>query len=448
MTICIKERIFMSDTIYSLSSGQGRAGVAVIRISGSLADQALMMLCGRLPQYRVATLMMIFDPMKGHRLDQGLILRFAEGHSFTGDASCELQIHGGRAVVQAVLKALSEMTGFRLSEPGEFTRRAMENGRLDLTQVEALADLIDADTEAQRKQALNSLEGALGREVMSWRKLIRDIKSLIAAEIDFSDEGDVADDFGIEIDSLLKQLNHQLNHALKTADSGRIIAEGFRVALVGPPNAGKSSLLNALAGSDVAIVTEYAGTTRDILEVRLDFEGYSVILIDTAGIREAIDPVEKIGVSRARFAASRAHLILILEDDSEVEFVIPKEMLGVESIRIRSKSDLKSSSRADDVLYLSAFSGEGLAELRSAVARVIRQSTVQEEAVLVSRERQRLMIERAIHHCVNAQKSLLLGIEFVDESVRAIDQSLAELLGEVDIEEVLGDIFSRFCVGK
>jgi tRNA modification GTPase len=438
----------MSDTIYSLSSGSGRAGVAVIRISGLMTDQALMSLCGRLPPYRVATLMMISDPSRSQRLDQGLILRFAEGHSFTGEASCELQIHGGRAVVQAVLRALSELAGFRLAEPGEFTRRAMENGRLDLTQVEALADLIDSDTEAQRKQALKSLEGALGREVMLWRKLIRETKSLIAAEIDFSDEGDVADDFGKEIDSLLKQLQHQLQLALKTADSGRIIAEGFRVALIGPPNAGKSSLLNALAGSDVAIVTEFAGTTRDILEVRLDIEGYAVTLIDTAGIREAIDPVEKIGVSRARFAASRSDLLLILEDDIDARFSIPEEMRDVQSIRIRSKSDLKITSLDDDALHLSAVSGEGLVALRSAIASVIRDSTVQEETVLIARERQRVMIERALSYCLNAQKSLSQGIEFVDESVRAIDQALAELLGEVGIEEVLGDIFSRFCVGK
>jgi tRNA modification GTPase len=438
----------MTDTIYSLSSGAGRAGVAVIRISGLLADGALMSLCGRLPSYRLATLMTISDPVTGHRLDQGLVLRFAEGHSFTGEASCELQVHGGRAVVQAVLKTLSEMRGFRLSQPGEFTRRAMENGRLDLTQVEALADLIDADTEAQRRQALKSLEGALGREVMSWRRLIRDIKSLIAAEIDFSDEGDVADNFSTQIDSLLKQLHHQLQLALTTADSGRIIAEGFRVALIGPPNAGKSSLLNALAGSEVAIVTEFAGTTRDILEVRLDIEGYAVTLIDTAGIRDAIDPVEKIGVSRARFAASRSDLILILEDATDVHFPVPDETRDVQSIRIRSKSDLKTPSPDDDALHLSAVSGEGLAALRAAIAGVIRVSTVQAETVLIARERQRVMIERALNHCLNAQKSLSHGIEFVDESVRAIDQALAELLGEVGIEEVLGDIFSRFCVGK
>jgi tRNA modification GTPase len=439
----------MTNTIYSLSSAHGRSGVAVIRISGPLSDQALVKLCGRLPQYRHASLMVISHPIDATHLDQGLVLRFAEGQSFTGEASCELQIHGGRAVVQSVLTALSRLEGFRQAKPGEFTRRAMENGRLDLTQVEALADLIDADTEFQRQQALRSLEGILGHEVRSWRGILREVRGLIAADIDFSDEGDVGDHSVDQIDSLLQRLEHEFVGMLASSKSGRIINEGFRVALVGPPNSGKSSLLNALAGSDVAIVTHYAGTTRDILEVRLDIEGYPIVLIDTAGIRDAIDPVEIIGVSRARFAATRADLILVLHEVLTEPLTIPDEWTEVKSIRIRSKLDLyqNNSETSGFDLAISVATSAGLSQLRAAIAHEVRCAT-QVESVVLSRERQRIAVERALFYCQRARSSVPFGIEFVDENVRAVDQALAELLGEIGIEEVLGEVFSRFCVGK
>jgi tRNA modification GTPase len=445
--------LVMSDTIYSLSSGLGRAGVAVIRLSGPDCDDVLLRLCGRLPPFRVASLMTLVDPMTREHLDQGLVLRFERGKSFTGEASCELQVHGGRAVVQAILLVLASMSGLRTAEAGEFTRRALENGRLDLTQVEALADLIDADTEEQRKQALRSLEGFLGREIRTWRETLREIRGLIAAEIDFSDEGDISDNFNVEIDSLLERLQQQFTAALASFEAGRIVSDGFRIALIGPPNAGKSSLLNRLAGSDIAIVTEFAGTTRDVLEVRLDIVGFPVVLIDTAGIRDAIDPVERIGVGRGRFAAAHAHLLLVMEDESGSAFVLPEELRAIQSIRIRSKKDLheRYSSQGvydDGALLLSAVTGEGLAELRASIADRLRVMADRPETAVLTQERHRILIMRALELCRTARDSMHLGIEFVDENVRGIDHALAEFVGQIGVEEVLGEIFSRFCVGK
>jgi tRNA modification GTPase len=435
------------ETIFSVSSGQGRAGVAVIRISGPQANSALLSLAGRLPPLRLATLMTLHAPGR-MLLDRALVLRFAEGASFTGEASVELQIHGGRAVVRSVLDALGNLPGLRIAEAGEFTRRALENGRLDLVQVEALGDLIAADTEQQRRLALHGLEGAFGESVKLWRSWLIEGRAIVAAEIDFSDEGDVGEDAASGIDSVLERLEEAFAAALDRAKHGRIITDGLRVAIIGAPNVGKSTLLNALAGSDVAIVTEHAGTTRDVLEVRLDILGFPVVLQDTAGLREgARDPVEQIGIGRARRAALSADILLLLDDGAH-GFASEPEWSHIPSIRIRTKCDqmpLRNDSKAE--LWISARTGAGLDSLQKRLSDFLSDFSG-EELPLITRERQRLAISQALDRCRSARRSRASGIEFLDEELRRIDEALATVLGLIGVEEVLGAIFSKFCVGK
>ncbi len=436
-------------TIYSVSSGQGRAGVAVIRISGPHADAALEALCGKLPPYRQACLVTLRAPTSLDVLDRCLALRFAEGASFTGEASVELQVHGGLAVVKAVLHALSGLDGLKVAEAGEFTRRALENGRMDLTQVEALGDLIAADTDAQRRLALHGFEGAFGRSVREWREWLLEARALVAAEIDFSDEGDVGDAATSEIDSVLQRLERGFTAALAQADHGRIVTEGMRVAILGAPNVGKSTLLNAFAGSDVAIVTEHAGTTRDIVEVRLDLSGYAVVLQDTAGLREANDPVERIGIDRALQAARAADLLLLLDDGSN-GFPSCPEFGETPSIRVRSKWDRSDEriehSQAYDIA-VSGVTGHGLDSLQKRILSHLEKQHG-DERPLITRERQRLAVVAALDACRAARRARLVGIDFLDEELRRIDEALAGVLGLIGVEEVLGAIFSKFCVGK
>jgi tRNA modification GTPase len=436
------------ETIFSVSSGQNRAGVAVIRISGPQADAALLALAGRLPPLRVATLMTLHAPGGVEPLDRGLVLRFAEGASFTGEASVELQVHGGRAVVKSVLDALTGLPGLRLAEAGEFTRRALENGRLDLVQVEALGDLIAADTEQQRRLALHGLEGAFGDSVRQWRSWLIEARAIVAAEIDFSDEGDVGEDAASGIDSVLERLEMAFAAALEKAKHGRIITDGLRVAIVGAPNVGKSTLLNALAGSDIAIVTEHAGTTRDVIEVRLDIEGFSVVLQDTAGLRDAVsDPVEKIGIDRACWAALSADLLLLL-DDGEHGFMADPEWNHIPSIRVRTKSDQGSiASDPGTDLWISAKTGAGLDSLQKRLSEFLNYFSAG-ELPLITQERQRIAITRALDRVRAARRVRMLGIEFLDEELRRIDDALASVVGMIGVEEVLGAIFSKFCVGK
>jgi tRNA modification GTPase len=433
-------------TIFALSTAAGKSGVAVIRISGPEAFAAAQALVGRMPQPRTAGLRKLVDPTSGILLDEAIVLFFPKGGSFTGEEVVELQVHGSGAVVQAVLKVLAELPGLDVAEPGEFTRQAFENGRLDLGQVEALGDLIEAETESQRRQAIAGLGGALGAKVDDWRRRLLDARALVAAEIDFSDEGDVGEDAARGIDSLLEQLAQDLQQALDGANGGRIVQDGYRVVLCGAPNVGKSTLLNTLARSDVAIVTEHAGTTRDVIEVRLDISGFAVVLQDTAGLRHATDPVELIGIERTKRAIAAADLVLWLDDCGGSDW----EEYGRQSdlIRIRTKSDcFPAVAAGDGEIAISALRGDGIDSLLERMRQKLSSLGYREPPVL-TRRRHVSCVERALEATNTARRAIQSGVEFVDEDIRRAEIALQELVGKVHVEDVLGAIFSRFCVGK
>lgn len=313
------------DTIFAVSSGRGPAAIAVVRISGSRAGDALKALGVKIPEPRRAGLARVRDPQSGEIIDEALALWFPGPHSETGEDVAELQLHGGRAVVAGTLAALGKIEGLKPAEAGEFTRRAFENGKLDLTAVEGLADLVSAETEAQRRQAFRQMKGALGQRADSWREKLIQALALVEARIDFSDEADVPEDLVRPALEIARQLETEIGLALADGQRGERLREGLVVAIAGPPNAGKSTLLNRIARREAAIVSPYAGTTRDVIEVHLDLNGWPVTLLDTAGIRETDDPVEMEGVRRARERASAADLVLWLEDASDPS-TIPASM--------------------------------------------------------------------------------------------------------------------------
>lgn len=435
-------------TIFALSSAPGRSGVAVIRISGPEAARAVLALCGApLPEARRAALRTIRHPETGETLDRGLVLWFPEGASFTGEPSAELQVHGSRAVIAGVLGALAACPGCQPAQPGEFTRRAFENGKLDLAQVEALDDLIQADTAAQRRQAFRGLEGRLGERVRDWRQQLLMIRSLLAAEIDFADEGDVGSGLSREIDSLVLRLVADMRRVLSSSRMGRIVAGGYRVAILGRPNSGKSTLLNALSGSDSAIVSDVPGTTRDVIEVRVDWEGFEVVLLDTAGLRETHDPVEVIGIQRALARAADADLRVWIDPDADWSVIGADQEEG-DSIRVRSKCDIDNENRFGcEALGVSALTGYGMNELKMAIIERIRGMGPAED-VLVIRERQANamgLAADALDRLLGLQSD---AIELRDHEVRAAETALDALLGRVGVEEMLGAVFGRFCIGK
>jgi tRNA modification GTPase len=426
------------ETIFALASGQGRAGVAVVRVSGPLAFAAVLSLCGAVPETRRASLRLIRDG--DDILDQALVLTFAKGASFTGEESAEFHLHGSVATVRAVLAALGARPGLRLAQPGEFTRRALENGRLDLTQVEGLADLIDAETEAQRRQAMRVLDGAVGRRAESWRRDLIRAAALIEATIDFADE-DVPVDVGPEVALLVSGVLEDLRRELSGAAAAEHIRDGFEVAIVGRPNAGKSTLLNALAGREVALTSEHAGTTRDVIEVRMNLGGLAVTLLDTAGLRDSDDPVESMGVDRAVQRAGQADLRIFLLDGDDVPMLTPRPG----DLAVRGKADLRSGLPA---LSVSGKTGQGLDALLNEISRELSGRVA--GAGIAVRERQRLAVEKAVRHLEAVQGGLSGGAasELVADDLRQAIAALDSLVGRVDVEHLLDVIFASFCIGK
>lgn len=426
------------DTIYALATARGRSGLAVVRISGPGAVAAGLALCGTLPAPRVAGLRRLV--WGGELLDEALVLSFAEGASFTGEAVVELHCHGGPAVVGAVLRALSEQPGLRLAEPGEFTRRALENGVLDLAQVEGLADLIDAETEAQRRQAVRVLSGSVGQKVDGWRRDLIRAGALLEATIDFADE-DVPVDVSPEVLALIDGLMADLGREAAGVTAAERIRDGFEVAIVGAPNAGKSTLLNQLAGREAAITSEIAGTTRDVIEVRMEIAGLPVTFLDTAGLRETEDRLERAGIERALARAEAADLRLFLTDGSP----LPLEPVG-DDLVVLGKADTKSGWSG---LAVSGKTGFGVPELMARIGEILGERVGSAGALV--RERHRVAVTTAIAALAESRAEVVrpdsrveLAAEHLRQAVRALDA----LVGRVDVDDLLGEIFASFCIGK
>ncbi len=429
-------------TIVAVSSAPGRAGVAVLRVSGPKTRFALETTAGILPPPRVATLRTLRDEA-GDEIDRGLVLFFPGPTSFTGEDVAEFQVHGSRAVLAALLRRLTALPGVRLAEAGEFTRRAFEAGKLDLAAVEGLGDLIDSETEWQRRQALRQMEGALGLQAGQWRSALLEAMTLLAAEIDFSDEGDVEGPLQDEALQIAQAVLGSLRQALGSFSMGERVREGFVVVLSGPPNAGKSSLLNALARRDVAIVSPVAGTTRDALEVRLDLDGLPVILIDTAGLSESADPVEAEGVRRAQALVERADLVLSLRAVDSDPFRMPADAA---TLALATKSDIAGSVRPDEHA-ISVANGQGLAELLSAIVARLR-GLAQGEPALLTRERHRAAVAAAIKALERMTESPGAPSELLAEDIRLAVMALERLVGRIGVEDVLDTLFAGFCIGK
>lgn len=427
------------DTIFALASAQGKAGVSVIRVSGSKALETLDYFNSKALPAPGRGLRVLRDH-NGAQLDEALVLTFAAPNSFTGENTVEYQAHGSTAVISALLAALSDMPGLRMAEPGEFTRRALENGVLDLSQVEGLADLIDAETEAQRKQAQQVLAGAIGDLAERWRTDLIRAASLIEVTIDFADE-DVPVDVTSEVNALLEGVERDIERETRGVQIAERIRTGFEVAIVGPPNVGKSTLLNALAGRDAAITSEYAGTTRDVIEVRMDLSGLPVTLLDTAGLRDTDDHVEGIGIALARKRAEAADMRVFLAD--------PDEVLDVEmqagDIRLVPKADLNQDVKN----AISGKTGQGVDALIAHVSKTLSEKTA--SVGIATRARHRDTMNAALNSLQQARHILQNGPEFYDiaaEEMRSAIRSLEALVGRVGVENLLDEIFSSFCLGK
>ncbi len=436
----------------------------MVRISGPDAAVALERLTGRVPEPRRASLVRVRHPESGETIDEALALWFPAPHSETGEDVAELQLHGGQAVIAGVLDALREIEGCRLAEPGEFTRRAFENGRLDLTAVEGLADLIGAETPAQRRQAFRQLKGLIGDRAEAWRRRLIEALALVEARIDFSDEADVPEDLIGPAVHAAQQLRSEIASALAGAGRGERLREGLVVAIAGPPNAGKSTLFNRLARRDVAIVSPYAGTTRDVIEVHLDLDGYPVTLLDTAGIRDSVEPVEQEGVRRARERAAAADLVLWVTDASAEDPIASStgRMLDASTIwLIQNKIDLAKpcTSRTQPSTYnefkfiisISAANGTGIDLLVERLAGFAKDYFSTVETGIVTRARHRHLFEEtvaAIDRALAEAAKPGAHEEFIAEELRLAATALGRLTGRIDVEDILDVIFRDFCIGK
>ena len=437
-------------TIFALSSGRLPSAIALVRVSGPQAGKIVTTLAGKTPSPRMATRALLRD--LGQRpIDDAVVLWFPAPASATGEDVAEFHVHGGRAVLAALFAALSAFENVRAAEPGEFTRRAFENGKLDLTEAEGLDDLIHADTDRQRRQALRQLKGLLGDKARDWRARIIEASALIEAGIDFSDEGDVPAELIAPALAKVKALLTEIEQVLAGQGRSERLRDGLVVAIAGPPNVGKSTLMNQLARREVAIVSPHAGTTRDVIEVQLDLDGYPVTVIDTAGIRETDDPVEQEGVRRARARAADADLVLWLTD------------LALPSVRhegaapvwtVRNKIDLEAVTRpladasGQGAFQISASRGDGLPGLISALVSFAQSYFGGSEAGLIGRTRQRKLLQEtaaSLRRCVAVVGQ---GEELAAEELRMAAHSLGRLLGRVDVEDILDVIFRDFCVGK
>jgi tRNA modification GTPase len=433
-------------TIFALSSGRPPGAISIVRVSGPQAGPALEALAGRVLVPRMAIRVLLHDASQ-QPLDDAVVLWFPGPASATGEDVAEFHVHGGRAVLAALFAALSGFADMRAAEPGEFTRRAFENGKLDLTEAEGLDDLIHADTDRQRRQALRHLKGLLGDRARDWRAQIIEASALIEAGIDFSDEGDVSAELIVPALVRIKTLLAEIEEVLAAQGRSERLREGLVVAIAGPPNVGKSTLMNQLARREVAIVSPHAGTTRDVIEVQLDLDGYPVTVIDTAGIRETDDPVEQEGVRRARTRAADADLVLWLVEGPSMA---QADGGAAPTWTVRTKIDLdaRQSEASHFDFRISANRGDGLKELIAALVEFARNYFGSGEGGLIGRERQRKLLRQTADLLQRSIAQANRGEEFVAEDLRAAAQSLGRLLGRVDVEHILDVIFRDFCIGK
>jgi tRNA modification GTPase len=445
-------------TIFALSSGRPPSAIAMVRVSGPQAGTALTALAGKIPPPRLATRVLLRDA-DGEQIDDAVVLWFPGPASATGEDVAEFHVHGGRAVLAALFAALSEFDQMRAADPGEFTRRAFENGKLDLTEAEGLDDLIHADTDRQRRQALRHLKGVLGDRARDWRAQIIEAAALIEAGIDFSDEADVPTELIAPALAKIRTLLGEIQEVLAAQGKSERLRDGLVVAITGPPNVGKSTLMNQLARREVAIVSPHAGTTRDIIEVQLDLDGYPVTVIDTAGIRATDDPVEQEGVRRARARAAEADLVLWLVDG---ELEAGAHEGAAPTWIVRNKIDLDASmANAADLgveranpgepaprFAISASRGDGVSELIAALVGFAQDYFGSGEGALIGRARQRKLLQQTEASLQRSIAAVGQGEELAAEDLRMAAQSLGRLLGRVDVEDILDVIFREFCIGK
>lgn len=436
-------------TVHALATPPGRGAIAVLRVSGPAAGEVVRALTDRAaPTPRVATRARLHDPETREELDEALVVWFPGPASFTGEDVVEFHLHGGRAVTGGVIEALSRLPGLRPAEPGEFTRRAFDNGKLDLTRAEAIADLVDAETSAQRRQALRQMGGAFGRRCDDWRERLLRALAHAEADIDFSDE-DLPDGLSASARAAVIEVAAEVDAALSEARRGERLRDGLSVVILGAPNAGKSSLLNALARREAAIVSSRAGTTRDVIEVRLDLDGRPVILADTAGLREAGDEIEREGVRRARARAGEADVRLLVFD---ARLPLDEATIGLADERalvVLNKIDLLSPGSAparDSALAISARDGTGIESLEARLIALADEMMGSGEAAVVTRSRHRLALEETRDHLERGRSAR--SPELAAEDLRLAARALGRITGRIDVEDVLDAIFREFCIGK
>jgi len=432
------------DTIYALASGLGTAGVAVIRVSGPKAKETLKHLTSL---KKIESSKVYFSALKDGKkvLDRAIILYFKAPHSFTGEDVVEYQVHGGRGVISAVMQALSKIDGLRPAERGEYSRRAVINGKMDLTEAEGLLDLIHAETEEQRKQALAQMDGNLGLLYEKWRKKLVHHLAYAEAFIDFPEE-EIPPEKEHEIDKDIRKLLNEIEKHLNDNRSGERLREGYQIAILGAPNVGKSSLINALTKREIAIVSQTAGTTRDIVEAHLDVAGFPVILADTAGLRDSKEEIEAEGIRRAVKKASKADLILFVQDSKRYPKVekLPKELLKKQVITLWNKTDLYKLKENKTDFFISAKTGKGIQKLWDEIKTILTNSF--SGGVVITRERYRVALKECVKHLKAALQ--VKELELKNENLRLAARALGRITGRIEVEELLDVIFKDFCIGK
>ena len=442
-------------TIYALSSGPGLSGIAVIRISGPNTKKVLKNLTFLpIPNPKVASLRKFKNPETNDLIDEGILLWFPRPESYTGEDMAELHVHGSKAVIEAIYLCLSKIEGCRLAEPGEFTKIAFENGKINLLKAESISDLIASETEIQRQQAIKIMSGKSSDKFNFLRERLLKLLSNIEAKIDFPDE-DLPNNILKNMRSEIKSIKIEIDKILNDQKVGEKIREGFKIAIIGPTNAGKSSLLNYLSKREVAIVSEIAGTTRDVIEVSLNLNGFPVVISDTAGIRESKDEIEKKGIKLALEKAENADLILIIIEPKSVDFARFLSDFGSDkSILVINKIDLGSDYTSDEIkkydpVLISIKDEKNLDKLLNIIKQNLKNRFFIHENIFITRQRHRNNLEKCLEHLTNfEEKNSIEDFDKAAEDLRLATRYLGNIVGKVDVEEVLGSIFNDFCIGK